>query len=125
VKEMAVTTSECNLENFEGRTEQNHRRLTQGINPLNVELSSIYHLLALLGAHHILHVSRIRVKVSIGDTARSLSSSQRRSVAIAARKNRGKGKPICFPQPNPTKRRALIRDFDVLFLSIIIFFFVA
>ena len=31
-------------------------------NPLNAELNPICHLLALLGAHHILHVSRIRVK---------------------------------------------------------------
>jgi hypothetical protein len=29
---------------------------------LNAELSPIRHLLALLGAHHILHVSRIRDK---------------------------------------------------------------
>jgi len=33
-------------------------------NPLNTELNPICHLLALLGAHHILHVSRIRVKYS-------------------------------------------------------------
>jgi hypothetical protein len=33
------------------------------INPLNAELNPICHLLALLGAHHIFHVSRIRVKV--------------------------------------------------------------
>ena len=32
------------------------------INPLNAELNPIYYLLALLGAHHFLHVSRIRVK---------------------------------------------------------------
>jgi len=32
------------------------------INPLNAELNPICHLLALLGTHHILHVSRIRVK---------------------------------------------------------------
>ena len=32
------------------------------INPLNAVLNPICHLLALLGAHHILHVSRIRVK---------------------------------------------------------------
>jgi len=32
------------------------------INSLNAELNPICHLLALLGAHHILHVSRIRVK---------------------------------------------------------------
>jgi hypothetical protein len=34
------------------------------INPLN----AICHLLALLGAHHILHVSRIRVKKEVYDT---------------------------------------------------------
>jgi hypothetical protein len=32
------------------------------INPSNAELNPICHLLALLGAHHILHVSRVRVK---------------------------------------------------------------
>ena len=32
------------------------------INPLNDELNPTCHLLALLGAHHILQVSRIRVK---------------------------------------------------------------
>jgi hypothetical protein len=31
------------------------------LNPLNAELNPICHLLALLRAHHILHVSRIRV----------------------------------------------------------------
>ena len=31
-------------------------------NTLNAELNTICHLLALLGAHHILNVSRIRVK---------------------------------------------------------------
>jgi len=34
-------------------------------NPLNAELNPICHLLALLGAHHILHISRIRVKNSL------------------------------------------------------------
>jgi len=33
-------------------------------NHLNAELNPICHLLALLGAHHILHVSRIRVNLS-------------------------------------------------------------
>jgi len=32
------------------------------LNPLNAELNPISHLLALLGAHHIFYVSRIRVK---------------------------------------------------------------
>jgi len=31
-------------------------------NPLNAELNPICHLLAILGAHHILHISRIGVK---------------------------------------------------------------
>jgi hypothetical protein len=39
------------------------RRLhNEELNPLNAELNPICHLLALLGAHHILHVTRIRVK---------------------------------------------------------------
>jgi len=33
------------------------------INPLNPELNPICYLLALLRAHHFLHVSRIRVKL--------------------------------------------------------------
>ena len=36
--------------------------IQQIINPLNAKLNHICHLLALLRAHHILHVSRIRVK---------------------------------------------------------------
>ena len=36
-----------------------------GINTLNAELNFICHLLALLGAHHILKVSRTRVKECI------------------------------------------------------------
>ena len=32
------------------------------LNPLNAELNPICHLLALLGVHHFLHVSKIRVK---------------------------------------------------------------
>ena len=33
------------------------------LNPLNPELNPICYLLALLGAHYFLHVSRIRVKL--------------------------------------------------------------
>jgi hypothetical protein len=35
----------------------------KSINTLSTELNAIYHLLELLGAHHILHVSRIKVKL--------------------------------------------------------------
>ena len=37
-------------------------KMCKSFNPLNVELNPICYLLALLGAHHFLHVSRIRVK---------------------------------------------------------------
>ena len=33
------------------------------LNPLNPELNPICYLLAILGAHHFLHVNRIRVKL--------------------------------------------------------------
>jgi len=44
-------------------------------NPLNAELNPICHLLALLEAHHILHVSRIRVNnaVNYWDYAASMT----------------------------------------------------
>jgi len=32
-------------------------------NPLNAKLNPICHLLALFGAHHILHVSRMRANI--------------------------------------------------------------
>jgi len=35
------------------------------INPLNAELNPICHLLALLGAHHIFHVSGLRVNLKV------------------------------------------------------------
>ena len=38
------------------------------INPLNAELNPICHLLALVGSHHILHVSRVRVNVNESKT---------------------------------------------------------
>jgi hypothetical protein len=38
--------------------------IQEQINPLNAELNPICHLLALLEAHHFLHISRIRVKTN-------------------------------------------------------------
>ena len=43
-----------------------HRNILKSdskLNPLNSELNPICYLLALLGAHHFLHVSRIRIKL--------------------------------------------------------------
>jgi hypothetical protein len=39
------------------------------LNPLNAELNPTCHLLALLGTHHVLHVSRIRVNIHIVGTS--------------------------------------------------------
>ena len=42
-------------------------------NPLNAKLNPICHLLALLGAHHIFHLGRIRIKLSLMYTVFLLS----------------------------------------------------
>jgi hypothetical protein len=49
-----------------GRLGRRRKQLLTDLNPLNAELNSICHLLALLGAHHILHVRRCRVKEKRG-----------------------------------------------------------
>jgi transposase len=41
---------------------ERHDITNHPLNPLNTELNPICHLLALVGAHHLFHVSRIRVK---------------------------------------------------------------
>ena len=47
-----------------GRPGQRYKNyIKMDINPLKPELNHICYLLALLGAHHFLHVSRIRVKL--------------------------------------------------------------
>ena len=52
------------MEHFKylGTTLTDQNPVHEEINPLNAELSPICHLLALLGAHHIFHVSGLRVK---------------------------------------------------------------
>jgi hypothetical protein len=56
--------------------------LAREINPLNAKLSPICHLLALLGAHHIVHVSRIRVK-------RKHKKASMRMVAVSVKTRTG------------------------------------
>ena len=55
------------IQNIRNRCWYPGRRLIQrpvdNFNPLKPELNPIFYLLALLGAHHFLHVSRIRVKL--------------------------------------------------------------
>ena len=67
VKTVKLTTTATITDFLEmNPTRHSSRYLKTGnctrINPLNAELNPICHLLALLGVHHFLHVSRIRVK---------------------------------------------------------------
>jgi hypothetical protein len=48
-----------------GKDNVENRQNCSAFNPLNAELNSICYLLALLGVHHILHISRIRVKYAL------------------------------------------------------------
>ena len=60
-----MTHSRCALSNLYVQYTAIHN-----FNPLNAKLNPICHLLALLGAHHILHVSRIKVKIKLGKKIR-------------------------------------------------------
>jgi len=63
--EIVVAYFEVLCQNMAGGTDDIRERPLSGyINPLNAELNPICHMLALLGAHHILHVSRVRVNES-------------------------------------------------------------
>jgi hypothetical protein len=46
-------------------TDAQENCFTMNINPLNADLNPICHLLALLGAHHIFHISGLRIKIYI------------------------------------------------------------
>jgi hypothetical protein len=48
------------------------------LNSLNAELNPICHLLSLLGAHHIFHVSKIRVNIIFA----FMSSSSKRAFVL-------------------------------------------
>ena len=67
------------------------------INPLNAELNPICHLLALSGAHHIFHLSRIRVKVRVPNpvAVRSKALICGRSLAGIAGSNLNSDMVVC------------------------------
>jgi len=52
------------------------------IKPLNAKLNPICHLLALLGAHHILHVSRIRVNYNVTGIKRRKARSNLERILV-------------------------------------------
>jgi hypothetical protein len=60
--------TELGFEKFKGRYQLiSLCRCKDNINPSKAELIPIRYLLALVGAHHILHVSRVRVKLDLND----------------------------------------------------------
>ena len=59
--------------------------------PLNAELNPICYLLALLGAHHILHISRIRVNVDSASEVGSVFLGY-----ISYRSNKFSGIIMCY-----------------------------
>ena len=72
---IAGSTMGIFLEGEDSHGDRSQGRLVEfRFNPLNAELNPTCHLLALLGAHHILHVSRIRVKAPPGTTSSSITT---------------------------------------------------
>jgi hypothetical protein len=57
-----VNVAVCSEIRTKHSTQSEHHLELLNVNPLNDELNPICYLLALLGAQHFLHVSRIRVK---------------------------------------------------------------
>jgi len=62
IKCCLVWTHKAFLSCLQGDGSRGQELNAEEINPLNTKLNLICHLLALLGAHPILHVSKIRVK---------------------------------------------------------------
>jgi len=69
------------------------------INPLNANLNPICHLLALLGAHHILHVSRVRVNIDMSSAFQNLEGIHTFKVCILNLGTRCKWALSITPQP--------------------------
>ena len=81
------------------------------INPLNAELSPICYLLALLGAHHFLHVSRT---ASVWYDQNCVIKAQEHS--------RQRPHGVTTAYPNPTNRRVWISDYLCRFWFCLCFF---
>jgi len=71
----------------------NTQTLMPVINPLNAKLNPIYHLLALLEAHHILHISRIRVKLGWHNS--KIIASKKKTLMPFINALNAKLNPIC------------------------------
>ena len=61
IKEIHFIVQESGKSNFL-KVKRKLRKAAYRVNPLNSELIPIRHLLALIGARHIVHVSWVRVK---------------------------------------------------------------
>ena len=52
------------------------------VNPLNAELNPVCHLLALLGAHNIFHVSGLRVNIAVSTVTRLWTGLDERGISF-------------------------------------------
>jgi len=59
---LVMTVSQPHPHSFHYENFKSHLQFWLTFNPLNARLNPLCHLLALLGVHLILHISRIRVK---------------------------------------------------------------
>ena len=67
------------------------------INPLNAELNPIRHLLALVGARHIVHVSRVSVKIQYSCLASGRHGGWEKYVALPGIESLFLGRPLLSP----------------------------
>jgi hypothetical protein len=76
-----MTKEFIQLFKYEGYERDEHR-MEMSVNPLNAQLNPICHLLTLLEAHHILNVSRIRVKGINNDKSKLITLPEFCRIAV-------------------------------------------
>jgi hypothetical protein len=62
---MSMENSNNSIRNRTRYVGPRHTKIVKALKPLNAVLNPICHLLALLGAHHIFHVSGLRVSTKM------------------------------------------------------------
>ena len=81
-REIIAVCSQIHTKHVNTLCGQNVEFLNTSINPLKAELNPICHLLALLGAHHIFHVSGLRVKVVVDIVSTGLRTANYSEIPV-------------------------------------------
>ena len=84
------------------------QRSQNGVNPLKAELNPICQLLALLGAHHIFHVSGLRVNKTDGNRKHKTLKIPRKLEIITRLENR-KNRSVALAAHNVMCQRRMIQ----------------